>query len=220
MDKSEKIAKSIMAGAGFYRGISDDILKFCESEMEEHADGLDYQSKVWSHDGRSYDGYISFTEGDAHCDMFINGWELFDIKGCEERAEKYMEYCRQCFVSDSEDLFDSRELEGYGRLENLDFNGKMKLIEDENCPDDIRSAYENYEYDWMIEDYGVLSVEVQFHLDKSGSEDGWNVNVYVYVGDDYGKNRLYLYKDAFYFKEGEDPRKELSEQITKAFQAL
>ena len=221
MDKSEKIAKRIMTGAGLYKSISDDILKFCESEMEKHADGLDYDSKVWSQDGRSYDGYISFTEGDAHCDMFINGWDLFDIKGCEKRASEYAWFCKECFVSDSSALFDSREIEGYGKLKDLDFKEQMKLLDDEeNCPDDIRSAFEDYESEWMSDEYGVLSVEVQFHLDKSSSEDGWNVNVYAYVGDEYGKNKLYLYEDAFYFKEGEDPRKELSEQITKAFQAL
>ncbi len=51
MDKSEKIAKRIMTGAGLYRGISDDILKFCENEMEKHVDGVDYSSNVWSQDG-------------------------------------------------------------------------------------------------------------------------------------------------------------------------
>ncbi len=151
----------------------------------------------------------------------MNGWDLYDIQGCDDRANEYAWFCKECFVSDGSALFDSREIEGYGKLEDLDFKEQMKLLDDEeNCPDDIRSAFEDYENHWMFEDYGILSVEVQFHLDKSGSEDGWNVNVYAYIGDEYGKNKKYLYKDAFYFKEGEDPRKELSEQITKAFQAL
>ena len=215
---AKSITKSVITAAGFYPSIPDDILKYCEEEMKKHASKLDYYlSGVWSQDGRSYDGYISFTEGDAHCDMIITGYDLYEIKGCEEKAKEMEESCKSCFVFDKGELFDEREIEGYGKLEDLDNKARVKLLNDEvNCPDDIQGAYGEYDSEWFSDEYGFLCVEVQFHANK----DVWNVNVYNYIADQNMMNKTYIYSDGFEFKDGEDPKAELASQIAKAFQAL
>lgn len=215
---AKSIAKSVVTASGFYPSISADILKYCEEEMRKHSDSLDFPvSQIWSQDGRSYDGYISFTEGDVHCDMIINGWDLYEIKGCEKKVDEMFKSCQFSFVFDEGQLFDEREVEGYGKLEDLDNEARVKLLNDEvNCPDDIKSAYDNYESEWFSDDYGFLCVEVQFHANK----DTWDVNVYNYIADQNMKNKTYIYSDGFEFKDSEDPKAELASQIAKAFQAL
>lgn len=218
-DKVNKIAKRIMKAAGFNRSISPDVLKHCEDEMNRHANNFEWPASVWSHDGSSYDGYISFTEGDAHCDFIIDGWDLFEIKGCEKKAEEMVGYCKHDFVYDNSKLFDDREVPGHGKLSDLDTEGKVILLDDEqNCPDDIRDMYDEYEDEWFAEDYGYCCVEVQFRLKASGEGDSWNVLVCSYVADENRRGKQFIYENEFDFADGEDPRPRITEELNKAFQ--
>lgn len=216
----EKIAKNIVKSAGLYGAIPGDIRKYCEDEMKKHTNNMDYPADIWSHDGSSYDGYISFTDGDSHCDMVINGWDLYEIEACRDMADNMLKTCRESFIIDNKALYDGREVEGYGVLNELSNDDKIRLLDDENCPDDIKEVYDDYEMNWFSESYMYLTVEVQFRMERSYDVDSWRTNVYAYVADEYRHNKKYLYEGEFQFKEGDDPRPQLSEQIGKAFDAI
>ena len=230
-----RIARRITAGYGNGHYIESDLTEWGQEQLKAALVKVSNKYgwltdiiETGSHSGKSFDGYLSNTSGDCYAYTRLDTWSLYDLGGeFTKEYDSMQESMRSSFTFDCSNLFDEREIDGYGVLEDLDEKGKLRLVDDElNCPDDIRDEYENYEQEWMGNFVHTLVIEMQFRRKgnslsfdrESGAE--WTAAVFVYLADEYMRNKKYVFEKYIDFNPDEDPRKDLEQAVNEAAASL
>lgn len=220
--RASRIAKKIMA-YGRQQYIEKELLESTKDELGKHAEKFDTEHELYgydftTHDGRSFDGYLSHTEGDCAVFFPIDVYAMMNIQALDDIAGQQYDACDQSFVFDFAKLFDERAIDKYGILEDLSKDDKIKLVHDDvDCPEDIRAEYESYCDKWNMDKYGYLVFEVQFRHNK---DTEWTVCLYCYDCDTYLKNRHYHYQEHVSFEPGEDPTNMIKQEVAKMFNGI
>lgn len=223
MSKISRIARKVLAGYGENQYIDKELLDASKEELGKYAEQFDTRHELYgydfaTHDGRSFDGYMSHTEGDCCVFFPIDGYAIMSIQALDDIASEQFKACDSSFVFDFAKLFDERAIDGYGVLEDLSQDDKIKLVHDDvECPDDIKSEYEKYCDKWNNDQYGYLVFEVQFRHNR---ETEWTICLYCYDCDTYLKDRHYHYQEYVSFAPGDDPTKMLKQEIARMFAAI
>ena len=189
-----RIAKKLIAG-NTYDKIDEKTLKHFQGFLKNE---LGYRWEIYSHDGLSYDGFMSFTEGYVEAVTSYTGWDEMEL--FPEDFDKNYEYCKESFYMDNSELFEGKSKEQAMKIleqsiSNQDYNN-----------DEIWNEYEKYESDWMCEESGSLFVAIQFYANgESYNTQSWTCSIYAGKGDTYGRRQKYLYEDSIDFKDINEP---------------
>ena len=181
-----KIAKRIVS-RNIYENMDEKTLKHFQDFLKSQ---LDNRWTVYSHDGSSYDGFFSFTEGYVEAITSFNGYEQMEF---DDKFNEKIKYIKECFYSDYQDEY----------FKDKSFDEALKLIDED---EEINIEYEQYEDDWLADEAGTFFVAVQFYA--NGNEykaDDWTCKIYAGDGDIYGKRKNYYYESTVGFKEINEP---------------
>lgn len=189
-----KLAKKIIA-ENTYDKMDEKTLQHFQSFLKNE---LGDRWEIYSHDGSSYDGFMSFTEGYVEAVTSYTGWD--EVELFPNDFDKNQEYCMESFCSDNSELFEGKSKEQ-----------AMKILEQsisnqnyEN--DEIWNEYEKYESDWMSDETGSLFVAIQFYANgESYNTQSWTCSVYAGKADIYGRRQEYLFEDSIDFKNINEP---------------
>lgn len=205
-----KIAKRLIA-ENTYDSIGQEALDHFENFFKSI---LDERFSINSHDGSSYDGFMSFTQGYVEGVASLDGWETFQI--CDsKKQEEIMENIQNSFYYDfKEELFQDKSEEE-----------AMKMIQQaiKNQNDQIWSEYEDYEPYWMSDKNGSAFVAIQFYANgKAYQTEDWTCSIYSGYGDSYGRRQEYIYEDSVDFKDINEPGiiQKIESKIKEAYNKL